>query len=150
MCIGTVFAVISLVSALISNCRDIKGNLYCYTVLSAVALALSVAAMSLMATITADAASQLAPCDLLSAAEIAGLQRISGPDFFCANLTTISRTTSSAAAEWTAAVSVFFVGNCFIIGTLLTFLSMNACCSKADDEDRRPLRPPETAPNYGV
>lgn len=125
-----VFSLFALMSGLIAGCREVKGNLYAYTVLSAVAIALLIVSIGWMANVTAGTVSKFAPCDAFNDATITALQEDFG--YTCVSFKGIVKgeDTHNVAVSWSATISVFYAGAILTILSLLSFLSMNSCASQ--------------------
>jgi hypothetical protein len=156
-----VFSLFAILSGLVAGCREVKGNLYAYTVLSGVSIALLIVAISMMAGITAGTVSKFAPCDAYSNATATVLEKSLG--YTCVSWKHIAdgSTIHTVAVKWSATISVFYAGAVLTILALLSFLMMNSCASsqttfeKANINNRKhpdnftPLDPQNQNANYG-
>jgi hypothetical protein len=137
-CVGGVFALFSVLSGLVSGCKDVKGNLYAYTVISGTSLALLVTSMFWMNAMTTDAAKWLTACEKFSSETI---DNIHGLGFICVE-------SNETAKQFLARVATFYGGAIVSILSLLSFLLMNSCASDAGKKG--PLASSEVASaNYG-
>lgn len=138
---GGIFTLFAVLSGMMSNCRDVKGNMYCYTVISGVAISLLVVGMMWMNYVTTHAATKLLPCSDLSVADLTEL-RLIDPDVICWGGS--QEITNDTAALWFSRVAIFYVGCGLSLASLVVFLLLNACTypqlEKPSEDARVPLR----------
>lgn len=131
------FSLLAVVSGMLSNCRDVKGNMYTYTVISGVAMSLLVVGIVWMNSVTAFAATKLLPCIGLSANDVLKLKAID-PQIVCWD---DGQTQLKAAAGWFTTVASFYVGAGLVLASLMVFLLLNACAQPTNSGPRRQDEP---------
>jgi hypothetical protein len=134
-CVGGTFALFSVLSGLVSGCRDVKGNLYAYTVISGASLALLVTSMFWMNVMTANVSQWLTACGSFNDQTIQNIQSFG---YLCVE-------NNETAKQWLARVALFYGGAIVTILSLLVFLIMNSCAS--GNSKNSPLASTEVA-NY--
>lgn len=126
-CVGATLALFSVLSGLVSGCKDVKGNLYAYTVISGASLALLVCSMFWMNFITSDVSLWLTACEGFNNQT---LTNIGSFGFTCVEA-------NQSALQFLGRIALFYGGAIVTILSLLSFLMMNSCC--AADPKRDPL-----------
>jgi len=137
-CVAATFALFSMLSGLVSGCRDVKGNLYAYTVISGTSLALLVTSIVWMNAMTASVSQWLTTCGTFNNQTIQNIQTFG---FLCVE-------NNKTAEQWLGRVAIFYGGAVVSILSLLSFLLMNSCATS--NRKNSPLASSEVASyNYG-
>lgn len=118
-CTAGTFALFSVLSGLVSGCRDVKGNLYAYTVISGASLALLVMSIAMMNSVTLSESSVLTTCKTFNNATVENIRQFG---YMCVE-------DNKTATHWLGRVGLFYSGAIISILSLLSFLLMNSCAS---------------------
>lgn len=139
------FTLFAMLSALVSNCREVKGNQYCFSVLSGVSLSLLVVAVATMTAVVWPAAKNFAPCTALGLTDVektfiqrSGALCVDGP------------APNATAKAWLRSIALFYIGCGTCMFCLVVFLMLNACCTRKtqDTAERVPLNNNKQARGY--
>jgi hypothetical protein len=119
------FTLFAMLSGIVSNCREIKGNQYAFSVLSGTACSLLVVSLAMMSAIVWPSAKDLAPCTALglSPSQIQVINLMGG---VCVD----GATPNATAMTWLMNVGAFYAGCGISLFCLVLFMLLNACCSR--------------------